>query len=149
MLMADFCKGNKCSYEFSKHIMKQIEYINKTRPELKKDNHALIETVYFGILLMSGSQFMDSEVFLKKYELKFKQIADSISNNIKYMPINDYYRLSFIAEQSGYNELKEIAKKTFWKIQKKYPKLMGQEIERIKERERTENINTAQNIKAA
>jgi hypothetical protein len=123
MLLADLWKGNKCSYKYSEHIMKQIEWINKTRREIKGRYNKDINNAFIGITLMSESQLLDKAAFLKKYEMKFKLFADSIRESKTGPDLEAYYMLSFIAGQCGIEELKVIAKKTYWKLEEKYPEL--------------------------
>lgn len=149
MILTDFWKGKECSLEFSTHIIKQIKWMLKISAT-HDPNADLIEIAHFGIIAMTDFKILAKNDFLLKHENKFKYYIDVILKTHKGLILSTYYMLAFIAEQCGYEELKDMCKKTFWKIQKKYPEKTKGAINEIKEKQNLENkLNPASISQAA
>lgn len=150
MLLTDFWKGKNCSIEYSSHIYRQIEWINRTRPELANSNKESADNAFLGINIMAESQYLVSDKLLEKYEQKFKNYADNIL--LLYKKNNDrgldaYYMLSFTAEQSQCEELKLIARKTFFQLEKINPIYIKTQIEESERKKEEEALNISGSLR--
>lgn len=134
MLITDFWKGKNCSYEYSQHIMRQIDWIHKTSPQLKEVNKEILDISITGISLIYDSVYLSEKTLLKKYEIKFVRIIKNILTLPPSKALSFYCQLSFIAENSGNDIFKGLAIKAYNKLEHKYSDFFDNEKNKIRSR---------------
>lgn len=134
MLITDFWKGKYSSFEYTQHIMRQIDRINKTSPQLKEVNKEILDLSYTGISLLYDSKYLSGRSLLKKHEIKFVKLIEYILTLPPSKALAFYYPLSFIAENSGNIHLKDLAKKTYFRLEEKHPDIFKDEKNKIRTR---------------
>jgi hypothetical protein len=132
MLITDFWKGKNCNFEYSRNIMRHIDWLNKLNPGLKELNKEILDNTFLSITLISESRYLHKDTFLRKYETNVIRLARNILQMPESKALSSYYTLSFIAENTGYDELEEIARQTFFKLKRKYPRIIEHQIKQIK-----------------
>src|SRR5690606_19004599 len=113
-------KGKGCSYYCCPDIVRHIDWIDKTSPQLKAVNKEILDLSFLGISLIYDSRYLSGKSLLKKYEMKIYQLIEFILTLPPSKTLAFYYPLSFIAENSGNKELKDIVTKTYFQLEERH-----------------------------
>lgn len=141
MLSAEFWNGLDCNIEYANHLMAQIRWHNKTKKITATINQEQLDALFLAMTMMSESKYMNKKNFLVKYEQKLESLLKEVLNYGENNSVSIYSFISFMSEQIGHAELKNICKHLFWSIEKKFPKIFEEIYDQIEERKNEASKN--------
>jgi hypothetical protein len=147
MLEVEFWKGKFMNYDKIMGILQKIDWLLKTRRKIfQLDNELfeIIEIIKTCSKIIEGSKFIKEIDLLNKFGEKFDEFVANLPNKNKENIISGFTILSYTAEQSGCNLFKENVKKSYFKLEEKYPGIFDSIKEQI-ENGKNKKIDAIQN----
>jgi len=119
MLIAALCSGRNFDTGQFAYITRKIEWLNKSRGKaVEIANKKTFELVKFFSAMMENVSFVSKQEFISRY---YKEFSEKISTFLENPSGSHYGLCSFIAEQTGYTEFKEIIRNLYSRLVTKYP----------------------------
>ena len=119
MLIAALCAGRKFDTGQFAYITRKIEWLNKSRGKaVEEANKKTFELIRFFSAMMEDVSFISRHEFINRYYREFSERINAFTEN----PSGTHYGLcSFIAEETGYSEFKEVIQNLYQRLIVQYP----------------------------